>query len=235
MAGSNQNPTAGDDREHVEFNANRHSHELWRLEGLPAYECSGCKEKGANIGYKCKFNNPSLSCHQFTLHEACATLPDDFQHPFRSDVSFKFRSKTSLRHRCNACWDVVKGYVFETEKRDIRLHPLCMKLPKVLAFGGHANHKLKLLTGFVTGDLKGKAYTCSACDNRIASGGWRYRCEQAACKVYVDLSCAKIDILGLSKHGIERIAQVSRSRSALATNVIVKPALKCCSSVLESD
>jgi hypothetical protein len=235
MASSDPIATAGDDREQgegeeeqgVPFNPKRHAHELLRSEGLLAYKCSGCEEYGANIGYTCKFK----SCHEFTLHEACATLPDAFQHPFRSDVGLKFRPKTYLRRRCNACSDVVKGYVFETEKRDLRLHPLCMKLPQILSFGGHAKHKLKLVSGFVmssmTGDLKGKAHTCSVCDSQIDSGGWRYRCEEVACKFYVDLSCAKIDNLGLSNYGIERIAPVSRSRSALATKLIVMPLVFC--------
>jgi len=228
MAESNPNATAGYDEEKEEggrvvlFNATRHEHELLLFEGLPAYTCSGCKEKGANIGYKCNINSDSLSssCKNFTLHELCATLPDAYQHPFRSDVSFKFRPKTTFRHRCNACWDVVKGYVFETERHhlrhELRLHPLCMALPKILDYSGHANHKLK----FVTGDLKGKKYACSACDTQIDSGGWRYRCEEVACKVYVDLSCAKIDIFGLSNYGIERVAPVRRSSSRpLATFV----------------
>nr|ABK26475.1 unknown [Picea sitchensis] len=221
MAESNRNPTAGDDEEQEEegpvvlFNATRHEHELLLFQGLPVYTCSGCKEQGANIGYKCNIDShrPSSSCRNFTLHELCATLPDAYQHPFRSDVSFKFRPKTFRSHRCNACCDVVKGYVFQTERRhlrtELRLHPLCMALPKILDYSGHANHKLK----FVTGDLKGKGYACSACDSQIDSGGWRYRCEDVACKVYVDLSCAKIDIFGLSDHGIQRVAPVSRRRS----------------------
>jgi len=222
MAESNRNRTAEDDNERREgegereqvvlLNATRHKHELLLLEGLPAYTCSGCKEFGANIGYKCKIDydssSSSSSCHKFTLHHLCATLPDVFQHPFLSDATLKFRPKTLLYHQCSACSDVVKGYVFETERRDLRVHPLCMALPKTLDFSRHAHHKLKL----VTGDLKGKGYTCSACDTNIDSG-WRYRCEEVACKVYVDLSCAKIDIYGLSDFGIDRVAPVSRNRS----------------------
>jgi hypothetical protein len=79
----------------------------------------------------------------------------------------------------------------------------------------------------MTGDLKGKAYTCSVCDSHIDSGGWRYQCEEVACKFYVDLSCTKIEKLGLSNYGIERVAPVSRSKSALATKLIVKPLVVC--------
>lgn len=221
MAESNKNPTAGDHIEQTEraqavlFNATRHAHELVRLEDLPAYKCSGCKEFGANIGYKCKLNDSSSSCHDFTLHEVCATLPDALQHPFRSDVTLNFRED-----RCNACWDVVKGYVFESDTHNLRLHPLCMALPTILDFGGHPNHKLKL----VMGDLKGKPQTCSACNSRIESGNWRYGCEQVECNVHVDVSCAKKDMLG-----IHTVAPVSRSKSASVTNGIVKPfAKRCC-------
>lgn len=212
MAEPNPNPTARDDgkqgEEEVSFNATRHEHELLLVEGLPAYTCSGCKEYGANRGYKCKISSGS-KCESFTLHEVCAALPDAIQHPFISDVIIKFRSKTFLRHHCSACCEVMKGFVFETERHNTRLHPLCMALPKILDYGGHANHKLKI----VTGDLKGKAYTCSACDGYIACGGWRYRCEDVACKVYVDPSCAKNDIFGLSEHGIHRVASVGHSTS----------------------
>lgn len=86
---------------------------------------------------------------------------------------------------------------------------MCVALPKILDYGGHANHKLKI----VTGALKGKAYTCSACDGYIRCGGWRYRCEEVACKVYVDPSCAKNDTFGLSEHGIQRVASVGPTTS----------------------
>lgn len=216
MAETNPNPTAtvheekeGKGDRVLFFNATRHKHELCFFEGLPAYKCSGCHEYGANLGYKCTHLDSSAPCKNFTLHEACATLPDLFQHPFRCDAIYKFRSKTHMRHQCNACQEVVRGFVFQTEKHDVRLHPLCMALPAMLGFSGHANHKLK----FLTGNLKGKAYTCSACDSQIDSGGWRYRCEEVTCKVYVDPACAKIDIFGLSNYGIERITPVSRGQS----------------------
>lgn len=214
MAEPNSNPTARDDEKQGEggkevlFNATRHKHELLLFESLPAYICSGCKENGANRGYKCKISSGS-GCENFTLHEVCAAVPDVIQDPFRSDVIIKFRSKTLLRHYCSACCEVMKGFVFETERHNTRLHPLCMALPKILDYGGHANHKLKI----VTGDLKGKSYTCSACDGYIARGGWRYRCEDVACKVYVDPSCAKNDIFGLSAHGIHRVASVGPTTS----------------------
>lgn len=232
MAEPNSNRTARDDEkqgegegkgkvgEEVLFNANRHEHELLLFEGLPAYTCSGCKEYGANRGYKCKIS--SGSCMNFTLHEVCAALPDDIQHPFRSDVIIKFRSKTFLRHHCSACCEVIKGFVFETERHNRRLHPLCIALPKILDYGGHANHKLKI----VTGDLKRKAYTCSACDGYIRCGGWRYRCEDVACKVYVDPSCAKNDIFGLSEHGIHRVAPVRKTDiSAVLVQSIISGAV----------
>lgn len=225
MAEPNPNPTARDNAEQGEekgeeevlFNATRHEHNLVLFEGLPAYTCSGCKEYGANMGYKCKSSSGS-KCQNFTLHAVCAALPDaiqgrHIQHPFRSDVIVKFRAKTLLRHHCSACCEVVKGFVFETERHNIRLHPLCMALPEILDYSRHANHKLRL----VKGDLKGKAYSCSACDGHIACGGWRYRCEDVACKVYVDPSCAKNDIFGLPDHGIHRVASVANSTSRRKT------------------
>lgn len=216
MAETNPNPTAraqeeeGGEGEHVViFDATRHEHELCLFEGLPAYTCSGCKENGANIGYKCKLND-SPSCKDFTLHEACATLPDVFQHPFRR--RFQFRPKTHLWHHCGACRDVIGGYVFERPDH-LRLHPLCMVLTEKLQYGGHGHHQLKL----VTENMKGEA--CSACGKNIKSGRCRYRCEKVNCNFCVDLSCAKIDFYGLSGSGIARVAPISRS----STRFISKP------------
>lgn len=192
MAGSNPNPTE-------EFNnATRHEHGLCRLEDLPTYKCNGCKEFGDNVGYRCKFQNPSSpSCDNFTLHEACATLPDDYQAlPARL---FKFRPRTKLRHHCDACQDVVKGFFFETE-RHVKLHPLCMVLPRTLMYSRHADHEL------VMNDLELHEYTCNACNKQIDSGGWRYQCAQYK----VDLSCAKIDIHRL--RGVTRVALINRNR-----------------------
>jgi len=184
----------------VIFNPTRHEHELCLSANLKKYTCSGCKEFGAEIGYKCS----SSSCQDFTLHKDCATLPDVYEH---SDESFKFRSKTHMWHHCDACRDVLNGFVYETERRhlrpELRLHPLCMVLPKTLDFSGH-DHKLK----FVTSNVNGKEYTCSSCDSPIDSGCWRYQCEEVECKVYLDLSCAKIDFFGLKNSDIQRIAPV---------------------------
>jgi len=207
-AETNPNPTARvheeEEEEQVVFcNSTRHEHDLCLFEGLPAYTCSGCKEKGANIGYRCRLNGSS-NCKDFTLHEACATLPDVFQHPFRR--LFKFRPKTHLRHHCDACGTVMRGYVFERPDH-LRLHPLCMVLPEKLHYGRHANHQLK----FVKGDLKGDAYACSACDKNIKSSRWRYRCEKETCSFCVDLSCVKIDFYGLSDSDIAIVAPVGRS------------------------
>lgn len=187
MTDSNRNPTEG------LIIATRHEHELCRLERLPKYECSGCKEAGENVGYQCKLKDSS-SCRNFTLHHDCATVRDEFQHPHHG--LFKFRSKTHLRHTCDACLDVLRGFVFESERPRLRLHPLCMTLPLTLQFSGHADHKL------VMDDSTVDEYTCNACNNQ-ASGGWRYLCKGVKCRVRVDLSCAKIDHHGIS---VSRIA-----------------------------
>lgn len=206
MAEKNPKPTDRVHEQEVEgehvvfFNATRHEHELCLFEGLSAYICSGCNEDGANIGYKCKLHD-SLFCKNFTMHEACAILPDVFQHPSRKP--FKFRPKTVLRHHCEACRDVLRGYVFERPDH-LKLHPLCMALPEKLQYGPHADHQLKF--------VKGNADACSACHRNIKSGRWRYRCDKVSCNFCVDLSCAKLDFYGLSDSGIARVAPISGSR-----------------------
>lgn len=210
MAETNPNPTERNgDHDALILNApDRHHHELRRLEGLKVYTCNGCKQYGANIGYKCT-DDGSAPCKNFTLHEKCATLPEVVPHPYpQIDTSYTFRRTTNARHYCYACRDLVRGYVFESENGKQRLHPLCVALPTKLDFGGHGTHKLKFVTG---ADLKGETHTCSACHSKIAASAWKYRCEDVACNVYVDLSCVKVDILGLSNYGVHTAARISRS------------------------
>jgi hypothetical protein len=175
----------GDHEEEGELNTGRHKHKLCLSETLPAYTCSGCKEKGKTIGYRCK------SCKDLILHKVCAELPDSYDHPFLQCL--QFRSKTRLSHHCNACQKLLGGYVFESQKHDIRLHPLCVTLPQTLKFTGHAAHELKLLA-----HDKGRPYACVACDKRFESGGWRYRCTP--CNISVDLSCVKTEFHKLPEY-----------------------------------
>lgn len=191
----------------------RHKHELLRDEDLQVYTCRGCKELGANIGYMCK------TCDSkgvpFLLHELCFVLPDEIQHPFDSKTVLKFRPKTKMVHHCTCCREKLEGYVFETAKRDIRLHPLCMMLPKLLNYSEHADHELKI----VTGDLKGKEYKCSNCHRVITRGGWRYRCE--GCKFYIDPICAKEEIFGLPDHALHSKSGGKRKTAAVFFKSII--------------
>ncbi|GLJ45888.1 hypothetical protein SUGI_0966070 [Cryptomeria japonica] len=179
--------------------SSRHEHNICSYEGLQPYTCSGCKEKGANFGFKCHL------CPDFTLHDACAAIPDKYVHPFYSNFPLQFRPKTRLpRHHCDGYGEVLRGFVFESPSRDLRLHPLSMALPKILSIGGQKNHRLKLV---VDNDRK---FNCSECER--SNSCWRFQCEETACRVWVDLNCAKVDFHGLSDHGIYSVARRSRSK-----------------------
>lgn len=206
------------------FNPSRHEHELVISSGLPRYICNGCKEAGADIGYICS-QRSSSSCANFTLHQACATLQDEERHPFRSDVKLKFRDETNWWHKCTACRHTLQGYVFENEGRDVRLHPLCLALPKMLHFDGHPSHRLNFVA-------QGKSqFICNSCDGVIDSGGWKYRCEEVSCRTYLDLGCAKSYFHGLpdpgnnsswihrSGHCLISVAKLISSLLACATGI----------------
>ncbi|GLJ45896.1 hypothetical protein SUGI_0966180 [Cryptomeria japonica] len=189
------------DREGTLYNS-RHEHNICSYEGLQPFTCSGCKEYGANFGFKCQL------CPDFVMHKACAVIPDEYVHPFYSNSPLQFRPKTRLPcHHCNGCREVLRGFVFESPSHDLRLHPLCMALPKVLSYGGHKDHCLKLVV-----DQKEK-FNCAQCSK--SNSCWRFQCEETACRLWVDLNCAKVDFHGLSDVGISSIARRSRSRRVL--------------------
>ncbi|KAH9328742.1 hypothetical protein KI387_000850, partial [Taxus chinensis] len=77
--------------------SSRHEHSLCSYKGLGPYECSGCKEYGANLGYKCRL------CPDFILHEACAAIPDEYVHLLFTQLPLQFCSQTRLRHHCDGC------------------------------------------------------------------------------------------------------------------------------------
>lgn len=102
--------------------------------------------------------------------------------------------------------------MFESQKHDIRLHPLCVTLPQTLEFTGHAAHELKLLA-----HDKGIPYACVACEKRFESGAWRYRC--APCNKNVDLSCVKTEFHKLPEYDADSGARTGSRRSSLSTKV----------------
>lgn len=102
--------------------------------------------------------------------------------------------------------------MFESEKRDKRLHPLCMTLPPTLKFRGHAQHELNLLA-----DDKGRPYNCIACDKKFESGGWKYWCTP--CRISVDVSCVKTEFHKLPEYDADSGARTGSRRSSLSRKV----------------
>jgi len=206
------------------LNPDQHEHPLVLSSSLEDFICSGCKEMGSKIGYKCK--DPDSSSCNFTLHKDCVLLSDTdtdtgHVHPLKKECQLKFRPKPRLPHHCTACRKIWRGYVFESERRDVRLHPLCMKLPRERKFSGHVAHKLRL----VANNKVETAYTCNACRTAITYGGWRYECPQKTCKFSLDLWCAKSEIYGLPKHDPFSVA-ASSSLHPAAINSSLSSAVK---------
>ncbi|KAH9293234.1 hypothetical protein KI387_041562, partial [Taxus chinensis] len=146
------------------------------------------------------------SCPKFTLHRACAELPDKYEgHPFYVNP-FTFRKKTRLPHDCSACGEPLEGFLFSSPTDGVRLHPLCINLPRTLTYGGHRDHPLQLL-------MTGGKFNCSRCNED--KHFWSYRCEEIVCKLRVDLNCVKVDLHGISEHGFLRAAPGSRRKECM--------------------
>lgn len=170
------------------FKTNRHDHDLQMYEGLDPYTCTGCKEMGVDFGYECS----TPSCHSGKVsifHVECATLEDEKQHPIRKDLTFRFRPKTLGHHRCTACDHELKGFVYETENHDMRLHPLCLMLPPEFVYEGHS---FRLMM------CNGDPYNCCCCNN-INKHGWKYMCRD----VCMAVGCVKDRRYKLSEIGIQ--------------------------------
>ena len=158
------------------------------------------KGRGANTGYKCP------SCPKYVLHETCAVLRDEFVHPFFPKDPFKFRATTHLRHDCDACGVLIRGFLFEST-RGKRIHPLCLRLPGRFRHTGHGHDVLQLI------NQDGGNHACTWC--RKENTNWKYRCSMLDCRSTLDMNCAIIDIHLLSQHGITQVYKPSKTQRAL--------------------
>eukprot|EP01018_Ginkgo_biloba_P017762 Gb_08239 [translate_table: standard] len=197
----------------------RHEHpdSLILEKRLGLYTCSGCNEYGTGRGYKCK----ECEC---ILHELCATIGNEVHRAFLPPGDhFQFHRKTQLRHDCDACGELVRGFVFKSRKW--RLHPSCVKLPiDNLKYSGrkgkeyeHRTHRLKLVR------QNGKEYVCSECEERNSC--WAYRCQKGRCRLTLDLDCVKVDLQQLRRHGITTAAPSSQLKKFKEVVRYIKPLL----------
>jgi len=196
----------------VVFNPNRHEHKLHYTEELPSYKCSGCKGWGVNIGYKCP------SCPEFVLHKICGASDDEIVHRYFPQDPLKFRTTTRLRHDCDACGVLIRGFLFQS-RTGLRLHPLCLDLPPQLRHSGHPNHDHLRLN---TNQERGR-YSCRQCKKEHKR--WKYACTTVPCEVVLDMNCAIIDMHDLSQHGISQVYKPSKAKHALKEVVKVGKAI----------
>ncbi|KAJ1268361.1 hypothetical protein BS78_07G128900 [Paspalum vaginatum] len=106
------------------------------------FTCDGCMQPGHGAGtrYRCEHER----C-DFDLHTCCARAEPTLTYPMFRDTTFVFlleppeatagRRGKHGQHRCrvcDACGDVVRGFVYHGFDADLDLHPCCARLPERL-------------------------------------------------------------------------------------------------------
>ncbi|TYI03195.1 hypothetical protein ES332_A11G319400v1 [Gossypium tomentosum] len=93
--------------------------------------CSGCGLVLNGSSYFCK------TCPDFYLHEKCAKLPYEIQHPFHSSHPlnlYAFRGDQSIS--CEECRDICDGFIYFCEQCNFKLDMKCAAL---------TTHKIRVL------------------------------------------------------------------------------------------
>ncbi|KAL5221047.1 hypothetical protein ABZP36_025760 [Zizania latifolia] len=93
--------------------------------GAP-FRCDGCMQPGAGAGYRCDL------CH-FDLHTCCALPPATIEHELFEGRTFEFLAEPPAPaddRICDACGDIVDGFVYHSDNPDLDLHPCCAFLRK---------------------------------------------------------------------------------------------------------
>ncbi|KAH1083792.1 hypothetical protein J1N35_023553, partial [Gossypium stocksii] len=116
-----------------------HPHQMYEVtEELKGENyCSGCRLVLNGSSYFCK------TCPDFYLHEKCAKLSYEIQHPFHS--SHPLNLYTSRGHRliaCEECRDICDGFIYFCEQCNFKLDMKCAAL---------TTHKIWVLEEKMTG------------------------------------------------------------------------------------
>ncbi|GLJ22808.1 hypothetical protein SUGI_0429830 [Cryptomeria japonica] len=121
------------------------------------YTCSGCKEYGTGLRYRCS------KCG-FHMHEFCTKAPTTTSHPYHAQHELYFQNKPVglKKSKCEVCARATNGFVYRCPTCSFCIHPCCSQLPSELTFKEHPQHPLKLLS--VVAD--NSPYTCNACNKQ---------------------------------------------------------------------
>ncbi|XP_020266972.1 uncharacterized protein LOC109842516, partial [Asparagus officinalis] len=139
------------------------------------FMCDGCKEAGIGLEYHCGTCN-------FDLHKICALAPPTTTHPFYTKCEFKLyaRPPGQLPRVCNACRNIVRGFVYHCTRCGFDLHPCCNSLPKSLVDGKQRFYLCDKISS-----------PCLCCGGKGL--GWSYQSE---CRRYgLHVSCVKEELV----------------------------------------
>ncbi|GLJ22806.1 hypothetical protein SUGI_0429750 [Cryptomeria japonica] len=193
-------PKVGEEIQH----SSHPQHPLTLVFAQSLYTCSGCKEYGAGLRYRCNRCN-------FHMHEFCAKAPSTAIHPYHTQHQLFFHNKPGglKKSKCGVCGKATNGSAFCCPTCSFCIHPCCLQLPPELTMKEHPQHSLKLASASPLPN--NSPYTCNAC-NKIGTS-WVYYC--APCKFYLHALCAKGVINGFQAQGIN--APPKKGKVARAT------------------
>ncbi|WOL16844.1 hypothetical protein Cni_G25632 [Canna indica] len=146
--------------------------------------CAGCalSISGDDFAYSCK------PCG-YTLHLACAQMPQRISHPADSVHRLTLLAgNSSFSSTCAACGGAVVGGAFFYHCRDcnLNLHCACAALPLSVAHGGH----LHPLTLFFLPPYENKSFSCDVCE-QPGSFQWVYGCAMCGFDAHVGCATAR--------------------------------------------
>ncbi|KAF7105443.1 hypothetical protein CFC21_106256 [Triticum aestivum] len=137
-------------------------HQLQLVVATEKFQCNGCKQRGAGQSYRCE------PC-DYDLHTVCVPPETPLKHPRFNGCELCFRLEPPGPGRsCDACGDVVLGFVYFNRERDIDLHPACAFHPQLVEIDG---------TLFELHTEKDAALVCRRCKVKDArrNSYWSYR------------------------------------------------------------
>ncbi|GLJ22807.1 hypothetical protein SUGI_0429800 [Cryptomeria japonica] len=208
MANLQMVPKVGEEIQH----SSHPQHPLSLVFAQSLYTCSGCREYGAGLRYRC--NN----C-KFNMHEFCAKAPPTAIHPYHTQHQLVFHNKPAglKKPKCGVCGKATNGSAFRCSICSFCIHPCCLQLPPELSVKEHPQHSLKLLSASPLPN--NSPYTCNACNKKGTT--WVYYC--VPCEFYLHALCAKGVINGLQAQGISAPPKMSRvARAARYASQVVR-------------
>ncbi|KAF2919553.1 hypothetical protein DAI22_08g143000 [Oryza sativa Japonica Group] len=167
-------------------------------------QCDGCKELGAGHRFKCE------QCNSKVYYDmCCATAPHTLKHPLFPGSVFRFLRKplaSECGRACDACGDLMHGFVYHCFERGLDLHPRCARLPVRTA-----NVK-----GYVM-ELR-RVSACSRCcicmcgKEGYRNKFWSYRSSQEGQDINVHMACLK-DLASKSHETLTKLYEILMGES----------------------